>query len=156
MFITLNFSVPSKPPSDVRGKYFNTTALGFYWNSVPDNHKNGIILGYQWIFFSSSGTVLKSGNITDIKLSHEFLGLQLWTNYSFMIRAYTVKGYGPWSALITQATDEAGGNSALNAETDFIVGNTRLFSCWNLLSTMYICFKGAMSQRFCCFGSIFC
>ena len=102
------FTVPSRPPSDISGRHINTTALMFRWNPVADDHKNGIILGYRWVFFNSSGSVLKSADAADMTMAETFGGLEVWRNYSFILCAYTIKGDGNWSAPMTVATDEEG------------------------------------------------
>ena len=80
----------------------------FHWNPVADDHKNGIILGYRWVFFNSSGSVLKSADAADMTMAETFGGLEVWRNYSFILCAYTIKGDGNWSAPMTVATDEEG------------------------------------------------
>lgn len=38
----------------------------------------------------------------------EITGLEIWTNYSIKIAAFTVVGDGPWSDLVREDTDEEG------------------------------------------------
>ena len=53
---------------------------------------------------------MKSSGAAATTMTETFGGLKLWTNYSFTMCAYTVKGNGTWSAPITVATDEEGKN----------------------------------------------
>ena len=42
----------------------------------------------------------------------EITGLEIWTNYSIKMAAFTVVGDGPWSDLVREDTDEEGKSQA--------------------------------------------
>ena len=103
------FAVPDAPPDSIQARGTNTTVITVRWLPVPSEQTNGIILGYQLSLFNESGNFMKNVSINNVvELYFEIDGLEVWTNYSTEMRAYTAKGYGPWSKLLLTATDEQG------------------------------------------------
>ncbi|KAJ7390411.1 hypothetical protein OS493_025668 [Desmophyllum pertusum] len=89
--------VPSKPPQNVTiaTDKSTSTSLFIHWRPVPQNHQNGIILGYR-IFYKKSWSLdqLKSKNVSAQSTTTELKNLTKYTEYDVTILAYTSKGNG--------------------------------------------------------------
>ena len=71
--------------------------------------QNGIILGYRVSLFDAGGSSLRNETVMDFnQLSHQFQDLEVWTNYSVKMCAFTSKGNGPYSARLPARTGEGG------------------------------------------------
>lgn len=87
----------------------NTTALTVNWLPVIEEDRKGIILGYRVALSNITGELVRNNSIyASTTLSITLGGLEIWTNYTVQICAYTVKGNGPWSAPLRGLTDEGG------------------------------------------------
>ena len=102
------FPVPDEPPADITAKGTEPTVLGVHWSPVPDEDINGIIIGYKLALFNTSGENMRNYTLNASLLSLEITVLEIWTNYSIRMVAFTVVGEGPWSNLIRGTTDEEG------------------------------------------------
>ena len=58
--------------------------------------------------FPTAGTIIRNYTLNASVLSLEITGLDIWTNYSIRMAAFTIVGDGPWSDLIVEDTDEEG------------------------------------------------
>lgn len=72
-------------------------------------HQNGIILGYRISLFDAVGKSLRNVTVMNFnQLSNQFQDLEVWTNYSVKMCAFTSKGNGPYSARLSARTGEGG------------------------------------------------
>lgn len=88
----------------------NTTALTVNWLPVLEEDRKGFILGY-WVaaLSNSTGECMRNVSVLGSEvLTITLGGLEIWTNYSVQIRAFNVKGNGPWSGIVRGNTDEEG------------------------------------------------
>ena len=69
---------------------------------------NGIGLGYKLALFTTAGENIRNYSLTASELSLEITGLDIWTNYSIKMAAFTIVGDGQWSDQILEDTDEEG------------------------------------------------
>ena len=79
------------------------------WQPVIVGDQNGIILGYRVSLFDAGGSSLRNETVMNFnQLSHQFQDLEVWTNYSVKMCAFTSKGNGPYSARLPARTGEGG------------------------------------------------
>lgn len=100
--------VPDDPPQNIRAFGIEPTVLKAYWLPVCNETINGIGLGYKLSLFPTAGTIIRNYTLNASVLSLEITGLDIWTNYSIRMAAFTIVGDGPWSDLIVEDTDEEG------------------------------------------------
>ena len=100
--------VPDDPPQNICAIGIEPTVLKAYWLPVSNETINGIRLGYKLSLFTSAGTIIRNYTLNASVLSLEITGLDIWTNYSIRMAAFTIVGDGPWSDLIVEDTDEEG------------------------------------------------
>ena len=74
----------------------SSTSLKITWSNVPEEHRNGVIIGYDVIVYD----VLKntSENITVNEKQFQKYGLKKYYNYSICVSARTSIGRGNCSA----------------------------------------------------------
>ena len=103
-------SVPDGVPVNVSSVNPTLTTLTIQWKKMAVHLENGIIRGYEVALSEMDGTF--KANVTldegNNKLSTVFSGLDIWTNYTVMVRAFTSVGPGHWSSRIRVTTDEQG------------------------------------------------
>ena len=75
---------------------------------MPYETINGIGIGYQLALFNTSASNIRNYTLNASVLSLEIADLDIWTNYSIKVSAFTVVGNGPWSESILEDTDEEG------------------------------------------------
>ena len=100
--------VPDDPPQNICAIGIEPTVLKAYWLPVSNETINGIGLGYKLSLFTTAGTIIRNYTLNSSVLSLEITGLDIWTNYSIRMAAFTIVGDGPWSDLIVEDTDEEG------------------------------------------------
>ena len=101
-------SVPDDPPSDIRAIGTEPTFIKAHWLPVSNETINGICLGYKLDLFTTLGDKIRNYTLNASVLSLEITGLDIWTNYSIKMAAFTIVGDGPWSDSILEDTDEEG------------------------------------------------
>lgn len=85
----------------------SSTSLLVQWSPVPENDRNGVILGYK-IFYKRSGTndtVVSKHCIPDTSAA-DITMLRKYTAYDIQILAYTIKGDGRLSDVVIARTAE--------------------------------------------------
>ena len=103
------FLVPSSAPPNITTLANSSTALDLLWQPVIVGDQNGIILGYRVSLFDADGSSLRNETVMNFnQLSYQFQGLEVWTNYSVKMCAFTSKGNGPYSARLPARTGEGG------------------------------------------------
>jgi len=114
--IVCSISVPFSPPIDFNGTNTSSTSVRLEWNTVPYEYANGIILGYT-IRINGSYTLYNNNrNTTNYTVEvfgadnreRIFTSLEMFTDYTYEIRAYTRKGHGNYTLPIVVRTDEDG------------------------------------------------
>lgn len=100
-------TVPESAPVNLSSLPANETALTISWLPVIQEDRNGIILGYHVALSNSIGEFMRNISV----LGSEVVtigGLEVWTNYSMQVCAFTVKGNGPSGPIVQGITDEEG------------------------------------------------
>lgn len=91
---------------------FNTssTSINVTWEPVPDDHVNGIVLGYRLFYKQADKAINDFSNLTvnssifDIEIN----GLKFYTKYELRLLAFTMVGDGNISEPVYCMTDEDG------------------------------------------------
>lgn len=91
---------------------FNTssTSINVTWEPVPDDHVNGIVLGYRLFYKQADKAINDFSNLTvnssifDIEIN----GLKYYTKYELRLLAFTMVGDGNISEPVYCMTDEDG------------------------------------------------
>lgn len=91
---------------------FNTssTSINVTWETVPDDHVNGIVLGYRLFYKQADKAINDFSNLTvnssifDIEIN----GLKFYTKYELRLLAFTMVGDGNISEPVYCMTDEDG------------------------------------------------
>ena len=79
-----------------------------YWLPVWKETRNGVCLGYKLNLFASPGHKIRNYTVSASVLSLEITGLEVWTNYSIKMAAFTIAGVGKWSdAILVDTTEES-------------------------------------------------
>ena len=100
--------MPQGPPSNVTGSPTGTNSIKLSWLPVSKELQKGIIRGYQVKIYDDEGEYLRNSTILSRNLSASFTGLYQYSNYSLKVRAFTRKGFGPWSSLINVSIGDPG------------------------------------------------
>ncbi|XP_055886068.1 tyrosine-protein phosphatase Lar-like isoform X5 [Biomphalaria glabrata] len=88
---------PTGPPQNFTATGLTETAVRLTWDLPVRNFRNGDILMYQITYHKlSDSTAEEDMNVTSDTFK-DLTNLDMNTDYSFKIRAYTSKGSGPWS-----------------------------------------------------------
>lgn len=77
--------------------------------------RKGIIQGHEAKIFNDNGVLLDGTTVYGSGLSAYFDGLNVYSNYTVQVRAFTRKGFGPWSPLVRVTTGAPG--KALECDT---------------------------------------
>ena len=101
-------SVPDDPPSDIRAIGTEPTVIKAHWLPVSNETINGICLGYKLDLFTTLGNKIRNYTLNASVLSLEITDLEIWTNYTIKMAAFTIVGDGPWSDSVLEDTDEEG------------------------------------------------
>ena len=94
------FIGPDLPPQDIVGTPISPSTMGIVWKPVPFPFERGIILGYRFIFTTMSGEVLEDKVLPPEDQMIIVRDLQIFTNYTVNMTAFTIKGDGPWSSEV--------------------------------------------------------
>ena len=85
----------------------NSTALQVTWEPVPAIAENGIITQYEVEFNQTTFNAVvnfSSAVVNSMTLTVELSGLEEFVVYFIRVRAYTIVGSGPYSAVINETT----------------------------------------------------
>ena len=96
---SLLFSVPSKPPSNVKAVSNTPSSITISWDPIPTNGQNGIIQGYVVFYRDQSSS---SWAESDVKLDYslELTNLVTGKPYTVCVAGYTKVGRGVKSPQI--------------------------------------------------------
>ncbi|KAL9958573.1 hypothetical protein ACROYT_G035603 [Oculina patagonica] len=123
--------VPDEPPVNITAKGIEPTVIKVNWFPVPYETINGIGIGYKLAVFDISGYDIRNYTLSAAILSLEITGLEIWTNYSVKMAAFTVVGDGPWSDLILEDTDEEPPYQPPGNLTGQATNSTSIFVQWD-------------------------
>lgn len=104
------FSVPSRSPINVTAFNTSSASINVTWEPVPDDHVNGIVLGYRLFYKQADKAINDFSNLTvnssifDIEIN----GLKFYTKYELRLLAFTMVGDGNISEPVYCMTDEDG------------------------------------------------
>jgi len=88
----------------------SSTSINVTWEPVPDDHVNGIVLGYRLFYKQADKAINDFSNLTvnssifDIEIN----GLKFYTKYELWLLAFTMVGDGNISEPVYCMTDEDG------------------------------------------------
>ncbi|XP_048583941.1 uncharacterized protein LOC5510390 isoform X2 [Nematostella vectensis] len=100
---------PEGVPGNVTSQETVPTGVKVNWLPVKKDLENGIILGYHIALYTISGVFLKNTTVHDShSLTADLDDLDIWTNYTVSLSAFTRVGTGPWSQryLVTSGEQE--------------------------------------------------
>ncbi|KAK3755298.1 hypothetical protein QZH41_014606, partial [Actinostola sp. cb2023] len=105
--VTTDEEVPSRSPEGITAKALNAHALLVTWQPLSRQHTNGILKGYHVHYRKKTANasiirnaVTVNASILDVTIK----GLEPNTDYEIWIEAFTVKGTGPGSDIVTATT----------------------------------------------------
>ena len=91
---------------------FNTssTSINVTWEPVPDDHVNGIVLGYRLFYKQADRAINDFNNLTvnSTVFSMELKSLEFYIKYELQLLAFTMVGDGNISEPVYCMTDEDG------------------------------------------------
>lgn len=112
-FCFFNVLVPSSAPVGLNATDSSSTSLNVSWTPLHLKYREGVLLGYNisYEFVNSSLFEHRNGSLIGYWLCYgaetsfcDVQGLELHTNYSLSVAAFTHVGLGPWAQEIVQAT----------------------------------------------------
>ena len=105
----LFFSVPTWSPADIAAWNTSSTSILLSWQPLADPYYlHGILRGYVITYNRVDGLLHADHvNTSQSYLSLELGGLDEYVEYRFEVRAFTIKGAGPFSSINCQ-TDQDG------------------------------------------------
>ncbi|XP_048579243.1 uncharacterized protein LOC5521276 isoform X2 [Nematostella vectensis] len=114
VFIWTDQDTPSAPPPNITAVNTSSTTVELSWSAVPYEHVNGIILGYKiqqlsYTYAYKSGTDNTEVNMTvhgADTLQRTLTPLEMYSDYTYRVCAFTIKGDGNWSDHYYFRTDE--------------------------------------------------
>ena len=99
------YAVPIEPPQNVAATSISSTEINVTWDEVPKEDRNGNITLYEVQYTQSAPGSIAARTNTSAR--EEMLqDLKPFTNYSIAVRAYTIRGPGPFSPDVVAMTDE--------------------------------------------------
>lgn len=108
LLVSLSPPVPEGPPNNLTGSATSTTSVALSWLPVTKELRKGNIRGFQVKIDDDNGMTLNVTTVQDSSLSASFGELSVYSNYSLQARAFTRKGFGPWSASVKVSTGAPG------------------------------------------------
>ena len=110
--IISSFSVPSHSPRNITAFNTSSTSINVTWQPIPNDHVNGILLGYRVLYKKKNSPMDAFQNITvnSTYLDAEITSLEVYTEYELRIVGFTIIGDGNVSEPVFCFTDESGNN----------------------------------------------
>lgn len=131
LFVHTDQDVPDDPPSNIRAIGTEPTVIKAYWLPVWKETRNGVCLGYKLNLFASPGHKIRNYTVSASVLSLEITGLEVWTNYSIKMAAFTIAGVGKWSdAILVDTTEETPNKPPANL-TGYAKNSTSISVKWD-------------------------
>ena len=103
--------VPTAPPQAVSGVNKSSTEITVRWQNVVGKDRNGIIMGFR-VYYKAVGefavdktekVAIVNGGGAELKVLES---LEKFIDYNITVLAFTSKGDGPNSSVITVRTDQ--------------------------------------------------
>lgn len=110
------FIAPSSSPQNVQLKSLSSTTIEVNWTEVPTIDRNGLIILYE-VQYEPNDTLNDPDDAPDrlarritntTELSVLLTDLNPFVTYAVSVRAYTGVGYGPYSDVSFERTEEDG------------------------------------------------
>jgi len=96
-------AVPGGSPENFTAIGLTSTSVQLKWNAPAKKLRHGDIVLYEVIYHRADNTLEDFAvNATDTSVIVD--GLDIDTDYIFQLRAYTVKGSGPWTSRLPSKT----------------------------------------------------
>ena len=105
IMVYISFSVPSAAPPNVTAQNTSSTSILLEWDLMPEDDRNGILLGYVVYYNRTTGTETSFVH-RSTERSVEITNLERYTIYQFEMTAFTSIGQGNRSTVIYCTTDE--------------------------------------------------
>ena len=99
--------MPSQAPVNLRAHNTSSTSLFVTWEPVPNDHVNGILLGFKLFYKKYGPNNASTQNATTTMNFTVLTGLEKFTIYEVKVLAFTRLGDGP-EAAVAATTDEDG------------------------------------------------
>ena len=103
-----HFSAPASPPTDVSAISNSSTSIQVTWSEVPAIDQNGVITHYEVEYNQTTFDVDTTQTVNATTTSALLTRLHEYVTYTIRVRAYTEVGAGPYSAAVTERTQEDG------------------------------------------------
>ena len=99
---------PSSPPTGISLVHFNQTDIAITWSAPVTSQLNGVLIRYSLCIRAESEVACERQNtVAASQTAYVFGGLAPYINYTILVSAATVVGYGP-EAIFTQRTSPSG------------------------------------------------
>lgn len=125
--------VPSAPPSSIVGSARSSSEIITQWQPVPEEHRNGQILGYilRYKLNGYKDIAWTSRNITnEAQRSYLLQDLITWKDYLIQVAAYNNMGVGVFSEGIRIKTKESVPEEAPSDIRTEVRSSTSVFVVW--------------------------
>lgn len=99
--------MPSLAPVNLRAHNTSSTSILVFWEPLPNDHVNGILLGYKVTYKKHGQIHARKQNISTMLNFTILSGLDKFTIYDVNVSAFTRVGNGPESN-VTTSTDQDG------------------------------------------------
>lgn len=105
----VSFTAPSGPPQNVKVMSLSSTSILVSWAELPIINRNGLIILYEILYEPCNTSDQFASYIRNTTgLSVILMGLRPFVTYAISVRAYTIAGHGPYSAVHLNRTQEDG------------------------------------------------
>ena len=88
-------SVPMGPPQNLTMTATSSEGVRLTWDPPEKKLRNGNIILYEIVYYKEANQV-QSQNVNTSDTHLDIVGLDTDTIYMFQIKAYTIRGAGPW------------------------------------------------------------
>ncbi|XP_048577863.1 uncharacterized protein LOC5514077 isoform X2 [Nematostella vectensis] len=125
-----------RPVNITTDKGTGLTNLAVTWAPMTTELENGIILGYHVNVYDMSGVFKRNatahgGGTHSIEIG----GLEIWTNYTVSVCAFTKIANGPWSPRYMGTTDEQEPTDVPSNLTAVAINSTSIHVQWSGINT---------------------
>lgn len=133
--------VPSSPPSSIVGSARSSSEIITQWQPVPEEHRNGLILGYilRYKLNGYRDSPWTYQNVTnEAQRSYLIQDLITWKDYVIQIAAYNNMGVGIYSEGIRVKTKESVPEDPPSNVRIEVINSTAIFVKWKPPSPQHI------------------
>ncbi|XP_028409028.1 uncharacterized protein LOC114531613 isoform X2 [Dendronephthya gigantea] len=143
-------SVPNVPPQNFTAVAINTTAISVSWAPVPSSNLNGVFQGYKVLYRKTNenngyseylSTTIYAENNKEL-----LQGLDIFTNYTLRVLAFTLSGDGfPTDPLIARTFDAEVTESPNMTVTN--ISSTALYVNWTMLPNSTVDYRQMLGYK---------